>query len=688
MTLFQRGADAIKSAVLLARKVCEIFHVFARANVFDKFEPEISSKKTKIVPFGVSSHTYFQMQPEDDGALLRQYAGNQSNEAFAALVARHIDMVYSVALRSAGDRHHAEEITQAVFVILAKKAPQLRYEKALPSWLFQATRLTANNFLRSEIRRHRREQEAYMQSVLNESTDDEVWRQIGPLLDNAVATLNEKDQRAIVLRFYQSRSLREVGAALGGNEESAKKRVARALEKLQRFFSRRGVRSTTGMIAGAISGNSVHSAPPALAISVTAAATAKGAAVSVSTLALVKGVLKIMAWTKTKKAVVSGGLMLIIAGIGIVAFNLFDSWRVSHFPDIQGTWEGTPLLGDEGIQAGQSARSHAVLTLVKTNGGYVATTDWIELGRKGIPMGKVTYEYPYLTLQRSPRATWKLRINTGATQMTMDTATDPRKGPTLFLRTSSPDTVPAPLTEDQFARGDDSSFQGYWEGEFDLNLQEYLVGGRIKPGKDALPVSLKISDQRNGTFRADIGVPESGLAQLPATGSYNGSLVKFTDDIQHGLFQGAMNEDGMELIGSFTTAGQSIPAKFKRADYRAEHALDDERDYSFNSPADLQGHWKGFLPTAKGKPWVPLALDIAKMPDGSYSFALTFTDSIECLDPIPASDGRYDPPNIRLNWKWWPIAYEGALKNGKLVGTWTGPSKVPHPLTFERAKPQ
>ncbi|HXC36114.1 MAG TPA: sigma-70 family RNA polymerase sigma factor, partial [Candidatus Acidoferrales bacterium] len=401
------------------------------------------------------------MQPEDDGALLRQYVENQSNDAFATLVARHINLVYSVALRSAGEPHHAEEITQAVFIILARKASQLRHDKALSSWLFQATRLTANNFLRSEIRRHRREQEAYMQSILNEPGGNEIWSQIAPLLDNAVATLNENDRRAIVLRFYQGRNLREVGVALGGNEESSKKRVARALEKLQRFFSKRGVHSTTMIIAGAISGNSVLAAPPALALSVTAAATANGAAASASTLSLVKGTLKIMAWTNTKKAAVAGGFALIIAGLGIAAFNGFESWRTSHFPNIQGTWEGSSMFWDDGIQRGQAARSHVVLTLVKTNGGYAATTDWIELGRKGLPMGKVKYDYPYLSFQRSPRQAWKLRINAEASQMVLESIGSSR-GPVLLLRTSSPDTVPAPLTEEQFAPGDGSGLQGYW----------------------------------------------------------------------------------------------------------------------------------------------------------------------------------------------------------------------------------
>jgi DNA-directed RNA polymerase specialized sigma24 family protein len=100
------------------------------------------------------------MEPSDDNVLLREYAENYSEEAFAAVVARHINLVYSVALRQVGNTHYAEEVTQAVFIILAKKALVMRHNQALSSWLFQATRLTAFNFMRSEIRRRQREQEA------------------------------------------------------------------------------------------------------------------------------------------------------------------------------------------------------------------------------------------------------------------------------------------------------------------------------------------------------------------------------------------------------------------------------------------------------------------------------------------------------------------------------------------------
>jgi RNA polymerase sigma factor (sigma-70 family) len=257
------------------------------------------------------------MQSTDDSALLRQYAENNSDEAFAALVTRHINLVYSVALRQTCNPHAAEEITQAVFIILARKAAQLRHDKALSSWLFQATRLTANNFIRGESRRHRREEEAYMQSVLNEAGTD-VWPKIAPMLDNAVAGLCEKDRKAIVLRFYEGRNLREVGMALGASEDAAEKRVNRALEKLRKFFTKRGVTLSSVAITGAISANSVQAAPVGLTISTVSVV--KGSAATVSILTLVKGTLKVMTWTKCKFAL--GIATTILLGGGAVTVGL------------------------------------------------------------------------------------------------------------------------------------------------------------------------------------------------------------------------------------------------------------------------------------------------------------------------------------------------------------------------------
>ena len=266
------------------------------------------------------------MQPNDDSTLLRRYAETQSDEAFAQLVARYLNLVYSVALRQVGQPHRADEITQAVFIILAKKAPQLRHHQALSSWLFQTTRLTANNFLRGEIRRQRREQEAYMQSTLNEPTD-EAWTHIAPLLDAAVAGLSEKDRRAILLRFYEGRSLRDAGLALGASEAATEKRVSRAVEKLRAFFHKRGIVLSAAAIAAAASANSVSAAPAGLAATISAVAAAKGATASVSTLTLIKGALKVMAWTKAKTTALACVGLLLAAGTATVAVREIASDR-------------------------------------------------------------------------------------------------------------------------------------------------------------------------------------------------------------------------------------------------------------------------------------------------------------------------------------------------------------------------
>ena len=251
--------------------------------------------------------------------LLRQYADRNSDEVFAALVARHVNLVYSAALRKTGNADAAQEITQAVFIILAQKAGRLSQRTILSGWLYQTTRLTAANFLRTEIRRVRREQEAYMQSLANE-TEPELWPQMAPLLEDAMGQLGEKDRNAIALRFFEGKSFQEIGAAFGASDNAAKKRVAHALEKLHRYFSKHGVSSTTAIIAGAISANSAHAAPVGLATTITATVI-KGPAVAASTLALVKGTLKVMTWMKLKIALSITAALLLAGGAMTVALS-------------------------------------------------------------------------------------------------------------------------------------------------------------------------------------------------------------------------------------------------------------------------------------------------------------------------------------------------------------------------------
>jgi RNA polymerase sigma factor (sigma-70 family) len=254
------------------------------------------------------------MQLTDDLALLREYARDHSEAAFAQVVSRHLGFVYSTARRQVRDDHAAEEVTQAVFVLLAQKAAGLSEKTILTGWLFRATRFIVLAQRRAEAKRWRLAQELQMQTDPIPDTLDPLWEQLSPLLDEALAALGERDRQAVLLRYFQNKSLPEVGAALGLAEPAARKRTSRALEKLHRFFSRRGISSTTAIIAGAISTHSVQPPPAALAEIVAAAAAAKGAAASSSTLTLITGALKLMAWSKTKSVLITAAVVLLAGG--------------------------------------------------------------------------------------------------------------------------------------------------------------------------------------------------------------------------------------------------------------------------------------------------------------------------------------------------------------------------------------
>ena len=253
----------------------------------------------------------------DDWSLLQQYVERRSEAAFETLVRRHLDMVYSAAWRQAGDASLAEEVTQAVFVLLARKAPHLRRGVMVAGWLYRTACLTARRALRDQTRRRIKEREAAEMRLTD--SNDEVWTRLKPHLDAALADLGEADRAAIVLRFLEQRNFRDVAAALSISEDAAKKRVTRALEKLRLVFTRKGVTLGLSAIAAALSARALEAAPAGLLRSSVEAGLSGGMAAGPGVGALVAGVVREVLITRLKwgAAVAGAGLLLAV----IVAFH-------------------------------------------------------------------------------------------------------------------------------------------------------------------------------------------------------------------------------------------------------------------------------------------------------------------------------------------------------------------------------
>ncbi len=213
-----------------------------------------------------------------DQQLLRAYAEQRSESAFAELVRRRVDLVYSAALRMVRDTHLAQDVTQGAFLALAQNASQLADHPVLSGWLHRTAQNLAVKVVRTDVRRRAREQEAATMNELLAGAPDAPWEQIAPHLDAALGELGESDRDALLLRYFERKTAQEIAQTLGISDEAAQKRVNRAVDRLREHLAKRGLAAGAAGLAAVIAANAVQAAPAGLAASITAVATALTAA--------------------------------------------------------------------------------------------------------------------------------------------------------------------------------------------------------------------------------------------------------------------------------------------------------------------------------------------------------------------------------------------------------------------------
>ena len=262
----------------------------------------------------------------DSQRLLAEYVQTGADAAFRELVTRYVGLVYSTARRLVdGDTHRAEDVAQIVFVDLARTARTLPGDVLLGGWLHRHTCFVAAKTMRGERRRQSRERQAVeMNALHNDSGPD--YSGVAPILDEAIDELGEEDRTAILLRFFEQHDFRSVGQALGVNEDAARMRVNRALEKLQDLIKPRGVTTSAAALSVVLSANAVQAAPVGLSATITTAAAFAGTAIATTATATAT---KAIAMTTLQKAII-GATVIAVVGTGIYEARQTSTLRTQN----------------------------------------------------------------------------------------------------------------------------------------------------------------------------------------------------------------------------------------------------------------------------------------------------------------------------------------------------------------------
>jgi hypothetical protein len=355
-----------------------------------------------------------------------------------------------------------------------------------------------------------------------------------------------------------------------------------------------------------------------------------------------------MAFTKTKTAVVALAGALLLVGTATVAVQEIQAHRI--YPGLAGVWEGTYF------------KQRVALKIDRTNGSYIAKFDYIDSGMD-IPASNLKLGKSAICFRIAGTGErFAASIDPAMTQMSGNWLEGTNSYPVALKRAANPDPR-EPLTEIDYTPRAGSDLQGFWKGT-------------IQAGPRQIGVALKIAEPAAGKFRAEMDRVDWGGQHIPAS-----SVTRDGEDIKIGFlvlgsFEGKLDTAAGQLAGTWTQGGKENPATFSRVDLQAEQAL---KSYAPAGPLELQGHWKGTLELPNGT--LHLVVHIAKLPDGSVSATMDNPD--QGANNILATTTQYTPPKVSIMWLGTGGLFNGALKNGKLTGTWRQGRKV-HPLTLSR----
>jgi RNA polymerase sigma factor (sigma-70 family) len=287
-----------------------------------------------------------EMERVEDLRLLRRYAQDGCAASFEAVVRKHIGWVYSASARQVGDPDLAQDVTQAVFILLARRAATLSDQTVLTGWLFNTLRFTAREARRKEARRRKHESRAARapgartaDAPAPDDIDDQAWQAMAPLLDDAVTVLSEADRQAVLLRFYEGRDFADIADLLGVNESAARKRVSRAVQRLGRYFKKRGIALPLAALAATLLARTSEAAPFGLSESILSSITG-GATLTPIATTLLRRTSRHLLRAKRRLATAIAAVMGLL---GVAVTGLLLAAAFDRTPDLAPLETETPL---------------------------------------------------------------------------------------------------------------------------------------------------------------------------------------------------------------------------------------------------------------------------------------------------------------------------------------------------------